>query len=79
MLPTTMLDLQRRSSTGVPVSWKGMEAGKEGHRSGHALGLEDLDIVPEEAAEKVETFFVWIDCLFGLFDTGSQIGFFLTW
>jgi hypothetical protein len=57
MLPTTMLDLQRRSSTGVPVSWKGMEAGKERHRSGHALGLEDLDIIPEEAAEKVETFF----------------------
>ena len=28
MLPT-MLDLQRKSSTGVPVSWKGMEAGKE--------------------------------------------------
>jgi hypothetical protein len=64
MLPTTMLDLQRRSSTGVPVSWKGMEAGKEGHRSGHALGPEDLDIIPEEAAEKVETFFFFFS--FGL-------------
>jgi hypothetical protein len=58
----TMLDLRRKPSTGVPVSWKGME----GHRSGHALCLEDLGIVPEEAAEKVETFFFpfgLIDCL----------------
>jgi hypothetical protein len=57
MLPTTMLDLQRRSLIGVPVSWKGMEAGKEGHRSGHALGLEDLGIVPKKLRKKWKLFF----------------------
>jgi len=44
MLPT-MLDLQRKSSTRVSKEWK-LE-GMEGHRSGHALGLVDLGIVPE--------------------------------
>jgi hypothetical protein len=53
----TMLDLQRKSSTEVPVSWKGMEAGKEWRGTGAVTPWASWTSALSPKAEKVETFF----------------------
>jgi hypothetical protein len=65
----TMLDLRRKPSTGVPVSWKGMEAGKEwrGIGADTPCASRTLASSPKKLRKKWKLFFFFpfglIDCL----------------